>query len=284
MKRDLHKDVGLSIPSVSFYALQAQGKLDPALALAPLSLERTRSEKDEEWSLQHMLAAPPLCLSSEPVVAQENQHVHLQVESLLATLPAREQGVLRLRYGLDEQDGRALDREDVTRELGLSVTQVTSIEANALRRLRDAVGLARLSTCSLRRQEYHQQRKQEQQARLQAAYEQLQAQGVSITQDALRAAAHVDNVAAANFLRTRCWNGKQWKRVDGLTSPQERLETAYAQLVECGDALSITRLKAKAHVGAAAARRFLRSRGVPALKYAPTRKADRTRSNKTAQS
>jgi len=278
IKRDLHQDGGLSIPSASFYTLRAQGKLDPVLALAPLSLERTRSEKDEGWSFQTMLAAPPLCLSSEPVDAQENQRIHLQVESLLATLPAREQRVLRLRYGLDEQDGRTLDHEDVACELGLSVTQVTSIETNALRRLRDAVGVSRLSTCSPRRQAYHHQRKQEQQARLHAAYEQLQAQGVPITQDALRAAAHVDNVVAAEFLRSRCWNGKHWKRIDASTSSQERLEAAYAQLVESGDVLSITRLKAAAHVGAAAARRFLRSRGVPVLTWAPTRKADQIRS------
>ena len=165
----------------------------------------------------------------------------------------------------------------MARELGLSVTHVTNIETNALRRLRYAVGVARLSTCSPRRQAYHRQQEQEQQARLHAAYDELQAQGVPITRDALRAAAHVDNVLAADFLRSRCWHGKHWKRVDGSTSPQERLEAAYAQMVARGDVLS-TRLKAEAHVGAAAARRFLRHRGVPVLTWAPTRKAEQTQS------
>jgi Sigma-70 region 2 len=62
IKCDLHKDVGLSIPSASFYTLRAQGKLDTMFALAPLSLERARGEKDEEWSLQNMLASPLLRL------------------------------------------------------------------------------------------------------------------------------------------------------------------------------------------------------------------------------
>jgi len=263
IKRDLHKDAGISIPSASFYAQRAKGQLDPILTFAPTSLDAVRCGKDDTGTLLNTLAAPPLYLSSDSAVTQSTQYVHTQVQSMLAGLDIREQQILRLRYGLDEHDGRTLDRDDIARELGLSVAQVTNIELNALRRLRKCMGIIYTST-SPKVQQYHQRRKQEQQARLQAVYEQMQAQGNPgpITCDALCAVAHVGKGAAAAFLRLQYGNEKR-ARVDRSISPQERLQAAYTQLVECGECLSVPRLKATARVGSTAARQFLRSQGVP---------------------
>jgi RNA polymerase sigma factor (sigma-70 family) len=181
IKSDLHRDGGIAIPNASFYMQRARGMLDAPLALHHVRLDAVRGQNSEECTLLNMLTAPPPVLSSAHQAASP---LKAQVEQLLAVLPTQEQQVLRLCYGLDEQDGRTLDRQDVALLLGLSVQQVASLEREALQLLRYHVGLPGASTSSDRMQQYHQRRRQEQQARLQRAYEHLQAQGQPITRDA----------------------------------------------------------------------------------------------------
>lgn len=265
IKSDLHRDGGIAIPNASFYTQRARRTLDAPLLLHHVRLDAVRGQDGEECTLLNMLAAPPLVLSS---AHQGDSSVRAQVEHLLAILPAREQQVLRLRYGLDEQDGRTLDRQDVALLLGLSVQQVAVLERQALQVLRYQVGLQGASPGSERMQQYHQRRRQDQQARLQAAYEHLQAQGQPITRDALCAQAHVDTRAAGIFLAVQGAQGLTRRKgdIDWSKSTQERLEAAFAQLVAQGERLSVPRLKAAAHVGASAARAFLRNRSVPPQK------------------
>ena len=106
-------------------------------------------------------------------------------------------------------------------------------------------------------QRYHQHRQEEQQARLRAAYEQLERQGGRITRDLLVMTAHADNRAASTFLKER-----RAERGPLPLSTEQRLEQGYSLLVARGECLSIPRLKAVAHVGQNVARRFLRSRGI----------------------
>jgi len=57
-----------------------------------------------------------------------------QLEDVLATLTAREEKVLRLRFGLD--DGRARTLEEVGQNFGVTRERIRQIEAKALRKLR----------------------------------------------------------------------------------------------------------------------------------------------------
>ncbi|MGL4986793.1 MAG: RNA polymerase sigma factor RpoD [Treponemataceae bacterium] len=57
-----------------------------------------------------------------------------QVQSVLATLPAREQDVLKMRFGLD--DGYSLTLEEVGLYFNVTRERIRQIEAKALRRLR----------------------------------------------------------------------------------------------------------------------------------------------------
>ncbi len=202
MKYSLHTDTGIAIPCASFYRRRAQGNLDELLTARPVSLDTSyyQASHGDESPLHEAVAAPSLYLSSSrPPNEQTSTLTYQYAECLLATLPAQEQRVLRLRYGLDEQDGRTLDRDETALVLGLSREQVRNIEARAL-------GLLR------RRGEGKPQR------------------------------LHFNNNPAIT---------------------QVCCETAYAQLVAQGACLSVPRLKATAHVGTKAARRFLRDKGVP---------------------
>jgi RNA polymerase primary sigma factor len=57
-----------------------------------------------------------------------------QLANVLDTLTAREQKVLRLRFGLD--DGKARTLEEVGREFNVTRERIRQIEAKALRKLR----------------------------------------------------------------------------------------------------------------------------------------------------
>ncbi len=71
-----------------------------------------------------------------PAPAEAASYILLkeQLESVLDTLTAREEKVLRLRFGLD--DGRSRTLEEVGQEFGVTRERIRQIEAKALRKLR----------------------------------------------------------------------------------------------------------------------------------------------------
>lgn len=103
---------------------------------------------------------------------------------------------------------------------------------------------------------------------MEAAYHRLQAQGQPITSEMLSAAAHADNRADGVFVRLHSKESEQRAQIR-FTPQQQRLEEAYARMVGRGECLSISGLKAAAHIGTAPAWQFLRSRGVPLQKGGP---------------
>ena len=65
-----------------------------------------------------------------------------QIEEILQTLTPREERVIRLRYGLDDNHPRTL--EEVGRMLGVTRERIRQIEAKAIRRLKNPARLNKL--------------------------------------------------------------------------------------------------------------------------------------------
>ena len=69
-----------------------------------------------------------------PSIMTANRLLKEQIEQVLSTLPAREQKVLRMRFGLDDGYGHTL--EEVGYIFKVTRERIRQIEAKALRRLR----------------------------------------------------------------------------------------------------------------------------------------------------
>jgi len=96
----------------------------------PISLEQpVGEEQDNELGYlieDEELTAPPDA-AAQMLLAEE-------MEKVLATLDAREEKILRLRYGL--QDGRNYTLDEVGKRFGLTRERIRQIEGQALRKLR----------------------------------------------------------------------------------------------------------------------------------------------------
>lgn len=105
----------------------------------PLSIYRpVGDEGDEELAgfVEDRLAMQPEQTVAERVMKAE-------VMSVLDGLPAREKEILRLRYGLGD-DERPHTLDEVGRSLGLTRERVRQLEARALRKLREPQAAERL--------------------------------------------------------------------------------------------------------------------------------------------
>ena len=96
----------------------------------PISLERpVGSEEDSELGdfIEDKEVESPLNSAASSILAE-------QIRQVLHTLPAREQKVIRMRFGLD--DGYAQTLEEVGYQFKVTRERIRQIEAKALRRLR----------------------------------------------------------------------------------------------------------------------------------------------------
>ena len=221
-------------------------RIEQLRALQPLSLDALHGEA-EDCTFAETLEAPPLVLPDLAAAAAEEQRQRArrtEVEALLSWLTEREQQVLRLRYGLDEADGRCHAPAAVARQLGLDSSTVYHVEQRALHKLR---ALARSKGEEARQQQAD--RRQEQLQRLAAACAELERQGLAITVKALARQAHVDKAVIRPFVRDY-WNQHG--------SEQERLEAACAALEAEGLPVTMAHLCSRAHVGSRAAAAFLK--------------------------
>jgi len=100
------------------------------VAQAPVSLEMPVGA-DEDGHLGDFIEDK---MAEAPADAAFLQLLRESVEDVVASLPAREQDVLRLRYGLDDGEIRTL--EEVGRAFKLTRERIRQIEAKALRKLR----------------------------------------------------------------------------------------------------------------------------------------------------
>ena len=100
------------------------------IAMDPISLETTiGDEEDSKISdiIEDENADQPLEITSQTLLRE-------QLLSVIETLTPREQKVIRMRYGLDNQHPRTL--EEVGKEFNVTRERIRQIEAKALRKLR----------------------------------------------------------------------------------------------------------------------------------------------------
>ncbi|MBV6493122.1 MAG: RNA polymerase sigma factor RpoD [Turneriella sp.] len=116
----------------------AKVKQVKSVAKDPVSLETPVGE-DEDSELGDFVedkkAPSPLQATAQSILAEQLKHV-------LATLPAREQKVIRMRFGLD--DGYTHTLEEVGYVFKVTRERIRQIEAKALRRLRAPTRMRRL--------------------------------------------------------------------------------------------------------------------------------------------
>ena len=108
------------------------------IAMDPISLETTiGDEEDSKISdiIEDEHADQPLEITSQTLLRE-------QLLSVIETLTPREQKVIRMRYGLDNQHPRTL--EEVGKEFNVTRERIRQIEAKALRKLRHPNRLKKL--------------------------------------------------------------------------------------------------------------------------------------------
>lgn len=132
---ELAKKLGISVEKV--------GELK-RIAQKPVSLEM-QIGTDEESHLGDLIEDKNAVSPSEAVV---DRSMREETHSILKTLTAREEQILRMRFGL--VDGTEHTLEEVGQTLGLTRERIRQIEANAMRSLRNS-GRARHLQTFLRR-------------------------------------------------------------------------------------------------------------------------------------
>ena len=137
-QRQLTQELGRE-PTAEEISERLNGSLTPEqvqdnlnFSLEPVSLEKSINDKDDT-SLEDFIEDKD---NDTPTEYADNQSLKDQLYASMKILSDREQRVLRLRYGLDDNKPRTL--EEVGREFGVTRERIRQIEAKAIRKLRNS--------------------------------------------------------------------------------------------------------------------------------------------------
>ncbi len=226
-------------------------------------------DEQMEWFQTDDLEEPPVTpLLPTEAAPERDPAQRAQVETWLSYLSPHAQAVLRLRYGLADDNERCHSTAEIVRLLGIRRTEVQRLERDALMRLRAlAEGKATLThwrgqiriACPAAQARLT--IAPEQAAALTAAHAALQARGMPVTGRTLARAAGVGHNRAQQFLR------QYRQQFPGTwTSPAERhqqrlahVAQVYAELVAQGQPITTRTLVKVAHVRIETVLEFLRA-------------------------
>jgi RNA polymerase primary sigma factor len=261
IKRALSDDHLIKVDYPTRERARQAGTLDEVYALQdPLSLDRLLDEDDPDSSLLDSLEVP-----SQAATPPHDPHQRAQVDTLLSYLSPRAEAILRLRYGLFDDDERPHTTGEIARELGISLNMVRTTEHDALQRLRALVageatiiqrkGKLCISLPGCRTPAVTPER----QAVLMQACHRLQTQGVPITARLLTEETGIPRSVAAVFVHQQRGEQRRSAQAD-RAARLLRLEEAYAQLEAAGKPPGSRALARRAEVARATAIKFLRTR------------------------
>jgi RNA polymerase sigma factor (sigma-70 family) len=205
IKRTLSTDDLLPLPYQARERAKAEGTLDQLRA----QWRVVSLDAHMEWFDPDASEEPPLTPLLPTEAAPEcNPVLRAQVDALLSYLSPRAQAIVRLRYGLSDDNERSHTTNEIAALLGVDRGVVRTIERDALTRLRAFVaGKATLGQkngkCCICYPDAHNTsaNTQEQEAALLAAYQDLQARDIIVTGRSLASAAGTSIVRAWTFLR-----------------------------------------------------------------------------------
>ena len=109
------------------------------IAIDPISLETTIGDEDDS-KISDLIEDETV---QSPLEAAEQILLREQLLSVIETLTPREQKVIRMRYGLDNNHPRTL--EEVGKEFNVTRERIRQIEAKALRKLKNPSRSKKLS-------------------------------------------------------------------------------------------------------------------------------------------
>jgi RNA polymerase sigma factor (sigma-70 family) len=264
VKKALSEDRLLKVDAATRQQARQADTLAELYALQrPLSLDCLLDKDDPESSLLESLQTP-----SQAATPACDPRKRAQVDTLLSYLSPRAQAILRLRYGLLDEDERLHTTAEIARTLGTSRGTVQTSEHDAMQRLRALVagqatiskrnGKPCISLPNCRTPRLSAERKQ----LLTQASTRLEAEGMPLTAQLLAEETGIPQDVAAVFLREQrgehaaSAQRKQVRRQARL----HRLEAAYSQLVAAGKAPSGRALARAARVAKPAALAFVRVR------------------------
>ncbi len=262
VKKALSDDRLIKIDASARERARQEGTLDEWYAQQhPLSLDRLLDEDDPDNSLSELLEAPPT-----QTAPPRDERKRAQVEALLAYLSPRAQTILRLRYGLCDDDERPRTESEIARALGITRHMLHTTEHDAMQRLRALVageatitkrnGKLCISLPGCRTPKLSQERE----AILMQVYSRLEVQGMPITTRLLAEETGLPRNVAGVFLRQH--HGEHPASAQRKEARRQarmlRLEEACAQLEAAGKTPSGCALARAARVAKPAALAFLR--------------------------